>query len=202
MKKRQEDEHEMHDTEQKEGQNRKKIALPLTVKTIQSLQAGEALLLSGYLYTARDSAHKKLVAMIRDGEPLPVELNGATIYYAGPCPAKPGEVIGSIGPTTSGRMDRYAPILMRHGLRGMIGKGARSPQVIDTMKETGSVYLGATGGAGALIAECVRSAEIVAFPELGTEAIRRLWVEDFPVLVLIDSKGNDLYAIGQEKYRK
>jgi len=180
---------------------RKKITLPLDADKIKDLHAGDALLLTGYLYTARDSAHKKLVAMIEKGENLPIHLQGETIYYAGPCPAKPGEIIGSVGPTTSGRMDRYAPVLLRKGLLGMVGKGARSPQVIEAMKEAGSVYFGATGGAGALIAQCVRSVEIVAFPELGTEAIRRLWVENFPVLVLIDSRGNDLYESGRKKYQ-
>ena len=181
---------------------RKKITLPLDKAQIESLHVGDALLLTGYLYTARDSAHKKLVAMIDSGEPLPINLAGETIYYAGPCPAKPGEIIGSVGPTTSGRMDRYAPILMSRGLLGMIGKGARSPQVIQAIKDNGAVYFGATGGAGALIAQCVRSVEIVAFPELGTEAVRRLWVEDFPVLVLIDPQGNNLYETGRKKYAK
>lgn len=181
---------------------RKEITLPLDTNTVKSLNAGDALLLSGYLYTARDSAHKKLAAMIENGEELPIDLKGETIYYAGPCPSKPGEIIGSVGPTTSGRMDSYAPLLLRQGLTGMIGKGARSPQVVDAMIETGGVYMGATGGAGALIARCVRSVEIVAFPELGTEAIRRIKVENFPVLVLIDSKGNDLYEIGKKKYQK
>lgn len=181
---------------------RKEITLPLDADTVKTLNAGDALLLTGYLYTARDSAHKKLVAMIENGEKLPIDLKGETIYYAGPCPSKPGEIIGSVGPTTSGRMDSYAPILLRQGLTGMIGKGARSSQVVDAMVEAGGVYLGATGGAGALIAQCVRSVEIVAFPELGTEAIRRIKVENFPVLVLIDSKGNDLYEIGKKKYQK
>lgn len=181
---------------------RKKITLPLDPAKIKDLQAGDAVLLTGYLYTARDSAHKKLTAMIEKGEPLPIRLEGETIYYAGPCPAKPGEIIGSVGPTTSGRMDRYAPLLIGNGLLGMIGKGARSPQVIQAIKDNGAVYFGATGGAGALIAQCVRSVEIVAFPELGTEAVRRLWVEEFPVLVLIDSKGSNLYETGREKYVK
>lgn len=181
---------------------RKKITLPLDRDKIKDLHAGDALLLTGYLYTARDSAHKKMVALIENGENLPIDLCGETIYYAGPCPSRPGEVIGSVGPTTSGRMDRYAPILLRHGLLGMVGKGARTREVIDAMKQVGGVYLGATGGAGALIAQCVRSAQVVAFPELGTEAIRRLWVEDFPVLVLIDSFGNDLYESGKRKYQQ
>ena len=181
---------------------RKKISLPLDKTQIESLHAGDAILLTGYLYTARDSVHKKLVAMIESGESLPINLAGETIYYAGPCPAKPGETIGSVGPTTSGRMDRYAPILMSRGLLGMIGKGARSPQVIQAIKDSGAVYFGATGGAGALIAQCVRSVVVVAFPELGTEAVRRLWVEDFPVLVLIDSQGNNLYETGRTKYAK
>jgi fumarate hydratase subunit beta len=182
--------------------NRKHLTLPLDAAKIMNLQAGDAVLLTGYLYTARDSAHKKLTAMLEKGEPLPIRLAGETIYYAGPCPAKPGEVIGSVGPTTSGRMDRYAPLLLRSGLLGMIGKGARSGEVIQAIKDNGAVYFGATGGAGALIAQCIRSCEIVAFPELGTEAVRRLWVEDFPVLVLIDSKGSNLYETGRKKYAK
>ncbi len=193
---------ENHPNPSEENLNRRKVTLPLTPETAASLRAGDALLLTGFLYTARDSAHKKLSAMIRGGETLPIDLKGETIYYAGPCPSKPGEVIGSIGPTTSGRMDRYAPTLLKQGLRAMIGKGARNPLVVEAMAETGGVYLGATGGAGALIAQCVREAEVVAFPELGTEAIRRLRVEDFPVLVLIDSKGNDLYEIGRKKYQR
>ncbi|MHB1485079.1 MAG: Fe-S-containing hydro-lyase [Saccharofermentanales bacterium] len=181
---------------------RRQIRLPLSKEIIQELNAGDGLLLTGYLYTARDAAHKKLVEMIGRGEKLPVDLAGETIYYSGPCPSKPGDIIGSAGPTTSGRMDAYAPALMREGLIGMIGKGNRSRQVVDAIIESGAVYLGATGGAGALIAQCIRSAEVVAFPELGTEAIRRIWVEEFPVIVLIDSMGNNLYEIGKQKYCK
>ena len=181
---------------------RKKVTLPLNPDIIKELNAGDALLLTGYLYTARDAAHKKLVAMIENGEDIPINLEGETIYYAGPCPSKPGEIIGSAGPTTSGRMDRYAPTLLQKGLLGMIGKGARTNQVVDAMKAAGGIYLGATGGAGALIAQRVRSAQIVAFPELGTEAIRRIYVEDFPVIVLIDLAGNNQYEIGKDKYRK
>jgi len=179
---------------------RKKISLPLTKETISELTAGDGLLLTGFLYTARDAAHKKLVMMIKNNEKLPIGLAGETIYYSGPCPARPGDIIGSAGPTTSGRMDAYAPLLMKHGLVGMIGKGNRDKVVVDAIKENGAIYLGATGGAGALIAQCVKSAEVVAFPELGTEAVRRIWVEDFPVIVLIDSQGNNQYEIGKQKY--
>lgn len=191
------------EAERKKSMERRRISLPLQADQIKDLHAGDALYLSGFLYTARDAAHKKLVAMIENGEELPIPLEGETIYYAGPCPAKPGDIIGSAGPTTSGRMDRYAPILLHNkGLLGMIGKGARTPQVIEAMKDAGAVYFGATGGAGALIAQCVCSAEVVAFPELGTEAVRRIQVKDFPVIVLIDSQGNNLYEIGKNKYRR
>lgn len=181
---------------------RKNVTLPLNPDIIKGLRAGDALLLTGYLYTARDAAHKKLVEMIENDKELPINIAGETIYYAGPCPSKPGEIIGSAGPTTSGRMDKYAPILLQKGLLGMIGKGARTNQVVDAMKTAGAVYLGATGGAGALIAQCVQSAQVVAFPELGTEAVRRIYVENFPVIVLIDVEGNNQYEIGREKYKK
>ncbi len=181
---------------------RKKLSLPLDKKEISKLKAGDILFLSGPLYTARDAAHKKLVSMIKNGEKLPIELEGETIYYAGPCPARPGEIIGSAGPTTSGRMDRYAPLLLKNGLVGMIGKGKRTKEVTETIIETKGIYLGATGGAGALISQCIKKAEVVAFLELGTEAIRRIYVENFPVIVLTDSLGNDLYEIGKEKYCK
>lgn len=179
---------------------RKKIILPLNKEKNRELRAGDGLLLTGYLYTARDAAHKRLAGKIRNNEELPINLAGETIYYSGPCPTRPGGIIGSAGPTTSGRMDTYTPALLDKGLIGMIGKGNRNQQVIDAIIETGAIYLGATGGAGALIAQSIRSVEVVAFPELGTEAIRRIWVEDFPVIVLIDSQGNNLYEIGKQKY--
>lgn len=180
----------------------KHITIPLIDAQIRSLRAGDSVLLSGRIYTGRDAAHKRLCALLSEGKPLPVPVRDRAIYYAGPCPAKPGDPIGSCGPTTSYRMDAYAPALMREGLRVMIGKGFRSPEVIEAMKETGSVYLAATGGAGALIAQCVKSARVLAFEDLGTEAIRELVVEDFPLIVAIDSLGNNLYATGPEAYRR
>ena len=180
---------------------RQTIMLPLTKEKREALRAGDKLLLTGYLYTARDAAHKKLYDMLLNGERLPVALKDETVYYSGPCPASPGHPIGSAGPTTSGRMDKYAPLLIASGLTAMIGKGDRDPLTTEAIREYGAVYLGATGGAGALIARCVRSCEVVAFPELGTEAIRRLYVEDFPVVVLIDSQGSNLYTISIGKYR-
>ena len=182
--------------------NRRHMTLPMSQSEAKELRAGDLLLLSGPIYTARDAAHARLVELDAAGTPLPIDLEGETIYYAGPCPAPPGQVIGSVGPTTSGRMDRYAPRLMELGLRAMIGKGLRSQTVVESMKKHGAVYLGATGGAGALIAGCVREATVIAFPELGAEAIRRLVVEDLPVVVLIDSEGNDLYAQGRARYRR
>ncbi|MHB1455025.1 MAG: Fe-S-containing hydro-lyase [Saccharofermentanales bacterium] len=180
---------------------RKTIMLPLTKEKRKDLRAGDKLLLTGYLFTARDAAHKKIYDMLLNGEDLPVALKDETVYYSGPCPASPGHPIGSAGPTTSGRMDKYAPLLIAKGLTCMIGKGDRDQATIEAIQEYGAVYLGATGGAGALIARCVRSCEVVAFPELGTEAIRRLYVEDFPAVVLIDSEGNNLYRISIGKYR-
>lgn len=177
------------------------INLPLTVEQAASLRSGDLLLLSGVMYTARDAAHKKMIAALDNGEPLPVDWAGQTIYYAGPCPGRPGQPTGAAGPTTSGRMDAYAPRILHAGLRAMIGKGARSKTVIEAIRSHGAVYLGATGGAGALLAQCIRKAEVVAYPELGTEAIRRLEVVDFPVVVLIDSLGNNLYESGRLAYQ-
>lgn len=173
----------------------KKVILPLTENDARKLKAGDRLLLNGVIWTARDAAHKRLVAMLDARETLPVDLNDQLVYFVGPCPAPPGRAIGSAGPTTSGRMDAYSPRLIREcGLRGMIGKGNRSQAVIDAMKEKGAVYLAATGGAGALIAQCIEKCDLIAFPELGPEAIYRLEVKDFPVVVAIDSEGNTLYA--------
>lgn len=179
-----------------------RLTLPLTAEQAAGLRAGDLLLLSGDLYTARDAAHKKMIAALDRGESLPIDLAGQTIYYAGPCPGRPDQAVGSAGPTTSGRMDAYTPRLLQLGLRAMIGKGARSSAVQEAIRQTGSVYLGATGGAGALLAQCISKAEIVAFPELGTEAIRRLQVKDFPVVVLYDCQGGDLYAIGRSQYEQ
>jgi fumarate hydratase subunit beta len=178
----------------------KHVKTPLDDATVESLKAGDLVLISGVLYTARDAAHKKLVELINKGEELPLELQGQVIYYAGPTPSKPGRPIGSAGPTTSYRMDSYAPLLIEKGLRGMIGKGERSEPVVEAMKRHGAVYFAATGGAGVLIARSVQSAEVVAYPELGPEAIRRLEVKDFPAIVAQDKHGGNLYKEGRRHY--
>lgn len=178
------------------------INTPLTDDILNDLHVGDRVLLNGIIYTGRDAAHKRLVEMISKGEKLPMDLDGQTIYYVGPCPAKPGRVIGSAGPTTSGRMDAYAPILMEHGLKGMIGKGLRNQSVVDSIVKNKAVYFAAIGGAGALLAEAIKEAEVIAFPDLGPEAIYKLKVEDFPVTVVIDNEGKDLYEIGKNEYRK
>ncbi len=178
------------------------IKLPLSAEQAAALRAGDLLLLTGDIYTARDAAHQKMIASLDRGEPLPVDWAGQTVYYAGPCPPRPGQATGSAGPTTSGRMDACTPRLLALGLRAMIGKGARSPEVVEAIRQSGAVYLGATGGAGALLAQRVRHADVVAYPELGTEAIRRLSVVDFPVVVLIDSQGNNLYEEGRKKFSR
>lgn len=170
-----------------------KIDTPITRDKVKKLKAGDSVLISGTIYTARDAAHKRLVEKIEAGEELPVDIKDITIYYAGPAPAKPGQVIGSCGPTTSGRMDAYAPLLISLGQTAMIGKGERTQDVISAMKEYGAVYFGAIGGAGALIAKSITSAEVIAFEDLGTEAIRKLTVKDFPAIVVIDSEGKSLY---------
>ncbi len=172
----------------------KKLTTPLDEKTVRELKAGDQILLSGVIWTGRDQAHKRLVALLDEGKELPVDLQDQAIYFVGPCPARPGEPIGSAGPTTSGRMDAYSPRLIKDcKLRGMIGKGGRSDAVVDAMKEYGAVYFAAAGGAGALIAQSIKKAEVIAFPDLGPEAIHRLEVEDLPLVVAIDSNGNDLY---------
>lgn len=178
----------------------KRVTAPLCREEARSLQCGESVLLSGVIYTARDAAHKRMAQLIEQGEKLPFPINEAVIYYVGPTPEKPGRVIGSAGPTTSYRMDAYAPGLINLGLTGMIGKGARSPDVIDAMKEYGAVYFGALGGAGSLLARCVITSDIIAFVDLGAEAIRKLIIRDMPLTVAIDSKGNDLYMQGREEY--
>mgnify|MGYP002647474785 CR=1 FL=1 len=170
-----------------------RINTPLTHEAVKSLKSGDNVLISGEIYTARDSAHKRMITQLERGEKLPFEIKDKIIYYAGPTPAKPGQVIGSCGPTTSGRMDAFAPTLIRLGLTGMIGKGERSNEVVDAMKECGAVYFGAIGGAGALIAKSITSSEVIAYDDLGTEAVRRLTVKDFPAVVIVDSEGNNLY---------
>ena len=179
----------------------KKINLPLTDEAINNLEAGDRVLLKGIIYTGRDAAHKRLAELIEKEEELPMDIKNQTIYYVGPCPAKPGQVIGSAGPTTSGRMDAYAPILMEQGLKGMIGKGLRNQGVVDSIIKNNAVYFAAVGGAGALLAEAIKEAEVIAFPDLGAEAIYKLRVENFPVTVIIDNKGNDLYKLGREQYK-
>ena len=176
------------------------LTTPLTKKEVQELQCGDTVLLSGEVYTARDAAHARLVQSIRQGEPLPFQVENAIVYYVGPTPPMPGKVIGSAGPTTSYRMDAYAPELIKSGLTGMIGKGERNTEVISAMKEHGAVYFGAIGGAGALLARCVEKAEVIAYEDLGTEAIRRLTVKNMPLTVIIDCKGNDLYIKGRAEY--
>ena len=169
---------------------------------LSKLRAGDKLTVSGTIYTARDAAHKRLTELIASGEELPLDIRGAAIYYAGPTPEKPGQVIGSCGPTTSGRMDAYAPMLLDRGLAVMIGKGDRNAAVIDAIVRNGAVYLAAMGGAGALLPQCVQAREVVAYADLGCEAIRELKVENMPLTVVIDSQGNDLYKSGPEAYLK
>ncbi|QLY79500.1 Fe-S-containing hydro-lyase [Clostridium intestinale] len=178
----------------------KKIETPLTVDKVKDLNAGDIVLLSGEIFTARDAAHKRLIELIDKNEKLPLELQDAIIYYVGPTPPKPGEVIGSAGPTTSYRMDSYTPKLLDLGLKGMIGKGLRGKEVIDSMVKNRCIYFGAIGGAAALMAKCIKKSELIAYEDLGAEAIRKLWVEDMPLVVVIDSSGNNLYQIGQKEY--
>lgn len=178
----------------------KKINLPLTKELAETLHAGDEVLMTGYIYTSRDAGHKRMCETLAAGEELPFDPMDATIYYVGPTPAKPGQVIGSAGPTTSGRMDAYAPTLMRVGARGMIGKGARLPEVIEAMKENSGVYFGAIGGAGALLAKSIKSSELIAYEDLGAEALRKLYVEDMPLVVIIDCEGRNLYEEGKMAY--
>lgn len=177
-----------------------KISLPLDKNTIENLHAGDNLLLTGYMYTGRDAAHKRLCKLIEDGKELPFDIANQTIYYVGPAPAKPGYVIGPAGPTTSYRMDSYTIPLLEKGLKGMIGKGVRSEEVINGIKKYKAIYLAATGGAAALISKSIKSKEIVCYEDLGTEAVHKFYVVDFPVIVVIDSKGNNLYDRNQLFY--
>ena len=177
-----------------------KITTPLTREQVKNLKAGDSCLISGVIYTARDAAHKRLCELVEAGKDLPMDVKDAIIYFVGPTPAKPGQAIGSAGPTTSYRMDAYSPTLIAQGLTGMIGKGKRGPEVVAAMTEHGAVYFGAIGGCGALLGKCIKKAEIVAYEDLGAEAIRRLEVEDFPAIVIIDSEGNNLYQTGRENY--
>jgi len=177
-----------------------RMETPLTAEVAKTLCAGDEVLISGTIYTARDAAHKRLVECLERGEELPLDLRDAIIYYAGPTPPKPGRVIGSIGPTTSTRMDAYAPRLIEQGLRGMLGKGRRSSAVVEGMMAHGAVYFGAIGGAAALLAQCVTACEVVCYEDLGAEAIRRLTVRDLPATVVIDSHGESLFEIGVQAY--
>jgi len=175
---------------------------PLSDEDVEKLKIGDRVVISGIIYTGRDAAHKRLLDLLKGGKDLPFDIKGQIIYYVGPTPAKPGQVLGSAGPTTSYRMDAYSPSLIERGLKGMIGKGMRSDTVKEAMKKYKAVYFAATGGAGALLAKRVKKAEVVAYEDLGPEAIRRLEVDDLPVIVVNDVRGNDLYIEGEKKYRK
>ena len=181
--------------------NEIKLTTPLTDEKIKDLKAGDSIKLSGYIYTARDSAHARLFKLVEEGKELPFDIKGAVIYYVGPSPTMPNQVIGSAGPTTSYRMDAYAPTLLDLGLKGMIGKGQRNKEVREAITRNKGIYFGATGGAAALIAKAVKENELVAYEDLGPEAIRKLYVEDFPLTVINDIYGNDLYDIGKEQYK-
>ncbi len=178
------------------------IHTPLTDYDVEMLEIGDTVLVNGVIYTARDAAHKRLIDLLEAGQPLPLDLQGQVMFYVGPSPARPGRVIGAAGPTTSYRMDPYAPQLLRLGLKAMIGKGKRSPEVIAAMIENKAVYLGAIGGAGALISQSIKAAEIIAYEDLGPEAIRRLVVENLPTIVINDCRGNDLYEQGLRQYAR
>jgi fumarate hydratase subunit beta len=178
------------------------VQLPLSDEVVETLHAGDELLLTGVIYVGRDAAHKRMIETLEAAERLPVDLKGQIIYFMGPTPARPGKIIGSAGPTSSYRMDTYSPRLMAEGLKGMIGKGMRSREVKEAMKQYKAVYLGAIGGAGALISRCIRKVEIVAYDDLGAEALRRIVVQDFPVTVVNDIYGGDLYEKGRSQYRR
>ena len=177
-----------------------RITTPLTREDARALKAGDSCLISGVIYTARDAAHKRLCALVAEGKELPFDIRDAVIYFVGPTPEKPGQVVGSAGPTTSYRMDAYSPTLIALGQTGMIGTGRRGEEVVDAMRQHGAVYFGAIGGCGALLGKCVKKNELVAYEDLGAEAIRRWEVEDLPVTVIIDAEGNDLYKTGREAY--
>jgi len=176
------------------------LTTPLKEEDTRKLKAGDVVNLTGVIYTARDAAHKRLVELLEKGEKFPFDIEGSVVYFVGPTPPKPGDPIGSAGPTTSYRMDSYSPTMLKYGSKGMIGKGKRNQAVKDACKEYGGIYFGATGGAGALLGKRIKSAEVIAYPELGPEAVRRLEVEDFPVTVINDTHGNDLYQMGREQY--
>ena len=179
-----------------------RITTPLTEEQSRKLKAGDSVLITGTIISARDAAHKAMTEALARGEKLPVDWTNQIVYYLGPTPAKPGDPIGSCGPTTSGRMDAYTPTMLDQGIKGMIGKGSRAPEVIEAMKKHGVTYFAAVGSAAALIAKSVKKYEVLAYPELGPEAVARLTVEDFPAIVVIDSEGNNFYEMGQAPYRK
>lgn len=179
-----------------------KVVTPLTDEQIEKLPAGTNVLITGEIYAARDTVHKRLVNLLNEGKELPVDLRGQMVYYVGPAPAKTGYASGSAGPTTSVRMDTYTPQMLDYGLKGMIGKGLRNEAVVNSMIKNKAVYFGATGGAAALIAKSIKKVEMVAYEDLGAEALQKMVVEDFPAIVVIDSKGNNLYKTGPEKYKK
>lgn len=179
----------------------KRISAPIEKEAARSLRAGDFVYIDGTIYTARDAAHKRMIEALEKGETLPIDMDGTVIYYMGPSPAREGRPIGSAGPTTASRMDKYTPTLLDMGMGAMIGKGKRSPEVVDGIVRNGAVYLAAIGGAGALLSKCIRESEIVAYEDLGTEAIRKLTVERFPAIVVIDSEGNNLYETALEEYR-
>ena len=178
------------------------IQVPLLEQDIEELKAGDYVYFTGTIYTARDAAHNRMYDSMKKGESLPIDLKGNVLYYLGPSPAREGLVIGSAGPTTSSRMDKYTPDMLDAGLKGMVGKGKRSPEVIEAMKRNHAVYFAAVGGAGALLSKCIKEAEVVAYDDLGTEAIRKLYIENLPVIVVIDKDGNNLYETASKKWQK
>lgn len=180
----------------------KHISIPLNMEEIENLRAGDYVKLSGVIYTARDAAHKRMAETLERGEELPIKIKDAVIYYMGPSPARPGRPIGSAGPTTASRMDKYAPKLLDLGMKGMIGKGKRTDEVKDAIVRNKGIYFAAVGGVGALLSKRILSSEVVAYEDLGTEAIRKLEVKDFPVIVVIDSKGNNLYETAAKEWRR
>ena len=180
---------------------KKCMKAPMTKEEAASLSAGDYIYLSGTIYTARDAAHQRMSEAMKEGKKLPIDLKNNIIYYLGPSPARPGQVIGSAGPTTSSRMDKYTPAMLSKGMTGMIGKGKRSPEVIEAIRTSGAVYMAAIGGAGALLSKCIRKSEIVAYEDLGTEAVRKLTVEDLPVVVVIDSRGKNLYETAVSDFK-
>ena len=179
-----------------------RITTPLTEEQSRKLKAGDSVLITGTIYSARDAAHKAMTEALARGEKLPIDWHDQIFYYLGPSPSKPGDPIGSAGPTTSGRMDAYTPTMLDQGIKGMIGKGSRKPEVVESMKKNGTTYFAAVGGAAALIAKSIKKYEVIAYPELGPEALAALTVEDFPAIVVIDTEGNNFYEIGQKPYRE